>query len=156
MSQYEPGPRVSGWAVGGLTFAASIMLLVGTFQVLAGLAAIINDDFFVVARHYTFDLDVTAWGWIHLILGILLVIAGFALFAGRTWAIVAGVFLAILAAVDNFFFIPYYPVVVDRHDRSLRLGDLGVDAPGHQRGLIATAGGLLVPIHRDPSRQVAR
>jgi hypothetical protein len=109
MSQYEPGPRVSGWAVGGLTFAASIMLLVGTFQVLAGLAAIINDDFFVVARHYTFDLDVTAWGWIHLILGILLVIAGFALFAGRTWAIVAGVFLAILAAVDNFFFIPYYP-----------------------------------------------
>ena len=109
MSQYEPGPRVSGWAVGGLTFAASIMLLVGTFQVLAGLAAIINDDFFVVARHYTFDLDVTAWGWIHLILGILLVIAGFALFAGRTWAIVAGVFLAILTAVDNFFFIPYYP-----------------------------------------------
>jgi hypothetical protein len=46
--------------------------LIGAFQVIAGLAAIFDDDFFVVARNYSFDLDTTAWGWIHLLLGVLL------------------------------------------------------------------------------------
>ena len=53
---------------------------------IAGLTAILNDDFFVVTRNYTFDLDVTAWGWIHLILGIVIAIAGVCLFMGQTWA----------------------------------------------------------------------
>ena len=52
--------------MGGLVFAASILTLAGTFQILAGLVALFNDEFYVVARNYTFDLDVSAWGWIHL------------------------------------------------------------------------------------------
>ena len=54
--------EVSGWAVGGIVFAATMMVLIGVFQALAGLVAIFNDEFYVVARNYTFDLDVTAWG----------------------------------------------------------------------------------------------
>jgi hypothetical protein len=100
---------VSGWAVGGITFAATLMVMIGLFHVITGLVAIFNDEFFVVARGYTFDLDTTAWGWIHLILGILLLVAGFGLFARTTWAGVTAIFLAVLSAVDNFFFIPYYP-----------------------------------------------
>jgi hypothetical protein len=102
-------PRVSGWAIGGMTFAASMMVLVGCFQALTGLAAILNDDFFVVTRNYAFDLDTTAWGWIHLIVGIAVAATGFALFAGRTWAAVTALFLAMLSALTSFFFIPYYP-----------------------------------------------
>ena len=101
---------LSGWAVGGIGFAACMLLLIGAFQIVDGLAAIIDDQFFVVSNHYAFDLDVTAWGWIHLILGILLVLTGFALFARRTWAGVAALCLALLSAFVNFFFIPYYPL----------------------------------------------
>jgi hypothetical protein len=102
-------PEPSGWAVGGLMFAATMMSLVGVFQAIVGLAAIIDDEFFVVTRNYTFDIDTTAFGWIHLILGILVAGAGFALFAGRVAAAVVAIFLASLSAVANFFFIPYYP-----------------------------------------------
>ena len=60
----------------GITFAASMLVVIGSFQILAGLAAIINDEFFVKTQHYAFNLDVTAWGWIHLVLGVLLIVTG--------------------------------------------------------------------------------
>jgi hypothetical protein len=104
------GPEdVSGWAVGGIVFAATVMLMVGFFQAIAGLVAIIDDEFYVVTRNYTFDLDTSAWGWVHLIIGVLVASCGWALFARKTWAGVATIVLAGLSAVANFFFIPYYP-----------------------------------------------
>jgi hypothetical protein len=111
MSDYESRreTEVSGWAVGGVAFAATMLLLIGTFQVIAGLVAIFDDNFYVVAPNYTFDLDASAWGWIHLILGILLVVTGYFLFARAAWAGIVALVLAVLAAVENFFFIPYYP-----------------------------------------------
>jgi hypothetical protein len=113
MSVQEPTRRspepVSGWAIGGLAFAGVMLILIGFFQAISGLAAILEDDFFVVAPNYTFEVDVSAWGWIHLILGIVIVLAGFSVFAGKTWARVVGVAVAALAALANFFFIPYYP-----------------------------------------------
>src|SRR5215204_7685674 len=99
------GTEVSGWAFGFAAFAGAIMLMVGIFQAFAGIAAIFNDEFFVIGRNYTFDLDVTAWGWIHLILGILLFISGWALFARKLWAGMVAIVLALLAAIENFFFI---------------------------------------------------
>jgi hypothetical protein len=101
-------PRASAWAMSGITFAAAMLGLIGSFQILAGLAALINDEFFVKTQHYAFNLDVTAWGWIHLILGVLLVVTGLALFANKTWAGVTAIGLAMLSAIQNFFFIPYY------------------------------------------------
>ena len=101
--------QLSGWAVGGISFAAAMMITVGIFQVIAGLTAIFDDEFYVITQNYTFDLDVTAWGWIHLLLGILLLVAGWGLFSGAAWAAVVALTLAILSAVANFFFIPYYP-----------------------------------------------
>jgi hypothetical protein len=110
MTDYRPpDDQPSGWALGGVVFAACVLTLIGTFQIVAGLAAIIDDEFFVVARNYTFDVDTTAWGWIHLLLGVLLVVTGFGLFGRAAWAAVAAIFLASLSAVANFFFIPYYP-----------------------------------------------
>jgi hypothetical protein len=114
-TQYEPRtgsrePEVSGWAIGGIVFAATLMVMMGIFQAIAGLVAIFDDNFFVVTRNYTFDLDTTAWGWIHLIIGLTVFATGIGLFARRTWAGVAGIFLAMLSAIANFFFIPYYPI----------------------------------------------
>ena len=109
MSQYEPERELSGWALGGISFAATMMILIGVFQVIAGLVAIFDDGFYVVTENYTFDLDASAWGWIHLILGILLLVAGYGLFTGATWATIVAIALAVLTAIENFFFIPYYP-----------------------------------------------
>jgi hypothetical protein len=64
----------------------------------------------VVLPDYTFDLDTSAWGWIHLLLGLLLLFTGLRLFGRQTWAGVTGIFLASLSAVANFFCIPYYPL----------------------------------------------
>ncbi|PZF81290.1 DUF7144 family membrane protein [Jiangella anatolica] len=102
-------PEPSGWAMGGVVFAATMMIMIGVFQALEGLAAIIDDDFYVVLPNYTFDLDVTAWGWVHLIVGVLIAVAGFYLFTGSAVAGGVAIALAMVSAISNFFFIPYYP-----------------------------------------------
>jgi hypothetical protein len=110
VSDYGAREEVSGWAVGFVIFAATMMMLIGSFQAIAGLAAIFEDEFFVVGPNYVYDVDVTAWGWIHLILGIVVFAAGAGALSGATWARVVGITLALLSAVANFFFIPYYPI----------------------------------------------
>lgn len=100
---------VSGWAIGGVVFAATMMIMIGVFQFFQGLAAIIDDEFFVVLPNYAYDVDVTAWGWIHLILGVIVALAGFYLFTGSAVAGTVAIILAGLSAVANFLFIPYYP-----------------------------------------------
>jgi hypothetical protein len=100
----------SGMAVGFTIFAGVMMIMVGIFQGLWGLAAIIKDQFFLVTRNYAYNVDVTTWGWIHLIVAAIIVLAGFALFSGAVWARTVGVTLAVLSAIANFLTIPYYPL----------------------------------------------
>jgi hypothetical protein len=102
------GPE-SGWALGGIVFAATMMVLIGGFQIIAGLVAIVDDDFYVVGANYTYDLDTSAWGWIHLIIGIVVLLGGFGLLQRKVWAAALAIGLAMLSAIANFFFIPYYP-----------------------------------------------
>jgi hypothetical protein len=110
-SDYVPSEPVSPWAISGVIFAATMMVMIGIFQAISGLVAIIEDNisFYSPVTGYTFDYSVTTWGWIHLILGILVFLAGIALFSGRTWAAVIAIFIAMLSAISNFFWIPYYP-----------------------------------------------
>ena len=110
MSDYETRSEpVSGWAIGGITFAGAVLAMLGFFQLITGLVAIFDDEFYVVARNYTFELDTSAWGWIHTLIGILLLVTAFGLFNRSTWAGVTALVLAIVSAVVNFFFIPFYP-----------------------------------------------
>jgi hypothetical protein len=97
-------------AIGLILFAAVMMILVGIFQGVAGLVALVNDNFYLATREYLFQFDITTWGWIHLILGIVVALAGVGLLAGRTWARVVGITLAVLSAIANFMFIPHHPV----------------------------------------------
>lgn len=102
-------PDPSGWAVGFTLFAAVMMITVGAWQALQGLIGIFENEFYVQTRNYLFELDATSWGWIHLVLGLLVAFAGFGLLSGQTWARVVGITLAALSATANFLFIPYYP-----------------------------------------------
>src|SRR5512132_862096 len=101
--------ETSGWAVGLILFAAIMMIMVGVFQALQGLIAILENEFYVATRNYIFQFDATTWGWIHLIVGVIVAFAGWGLLSGRTWARVVAITLAVLSAIANFLFIPYYP-----------------------------------------------
>src|SRR6476646_9759235 len=69
-------PPVSPIAVGFTAFAAVVMIMTGAFQAFQGLVALLNDDFYVVGEKWTFSFDLTSWGWVHLIVGVLVAVAG--------------------------------------------------------------------------------
>lgn len=100
----------SGLAIGFTYFAAIVMMMVGTFHAIMGLAGILENQFFVVTRNYAFEFDATAWGWIHLLAGAIVIFAAVGLFNGSVWARTVGVTMAVISAIANFGFIPYYPV----------------------------------------------
>ena len=98
------------WADGGTIFAAVLLTTVGVFQALEGLSALSKDDLFVSTSNYLFNIDLTAWGWVHLLLGVLAVVIGISILMGKGWALIGGVVIAMVSALANFMFIPYYPV----------------------------------------------
>lgn len=100
---------MTGW-VGWAYFAGIMMAVLGFFQVILGLTALFKDSYYVVLPNSILSLDYTQWGWTHLALGLLVLVAGFALLAGQVWGRVVGVLLAVLSAVLNLLFIPAYPV----------------------------------------------
>ncbi|MGH2774297.1 MAG: DUF7144 family membrane protein [Actinomycetota bacterium] len=110
MSQTPEARARSGLAIGFTYFAALMMLMVGTFHAIMGFAGILENEFFVVTRNYAFEFDATAWGWIHLIAGVIVVFAAVGLFSGSVWARTVGITMAVISAIANFGFIPYYPV----------------------------------------------
>lgn len=102
--------RRSGVAVGFTYFAAIMMMLTGVVEILQGLSAIIRKHLYVVNSDYIYKISVTGWGWIHLILGVIVLLAGIALLGGALWARIIGIGLAALVAIANFLWLPYYPV----------------------------------------------
>lgn len=100
----------TGWT-GWVTFAAVMMVVVGAFQFIEGLTALLRDTYYVVGHNgLLLRVDYTGWGWFHLILGGLLALAGVSLFSGKMWARVIGVAFAGLSAVANLAFLAAYPI----------------------------------------------
>jgi hypothetical protein len=99
------------WAAGASTFAATIMLVVGVFQFIEGLIAVVNgNDFLVKTPNYLFSFNATAWGWFHMIIGLCAAVAGGFIFTGNVLARSVGVALAVLSALANFLWLPHYPL----------------------------------------------
>ncbi|MGW0291060.1 DUF7144 family membrane protein [Streptomyces tuirus] len=98
------------WATGLAAFAAVMLFLVGLLAVFRGVSAIAEDDVFVVTRGYVFEYDLTGWGWIHLVLGVIALIVTVGLFRMSVWGRVAGVAIAGLVIIANFLSLPQYPV----------------------------------------------
>jgi hypothetical protein len=99
-----------GWATGLTTFAAVMLFLVGLLDVFRGIMAIAEDDVFVTTPNYVFEFDLTSWGWIHLVLGVLALIVSAGLLRISTWARITGVAIAGLVIIANFLSLPYYPL----------------------------------------------
>ncbi|WP_412075197.1 hypothetical protein ACLF6K_04115 [Streptomyces xanthophaeus] len=100
----------SAWAAGGTMFAAVLLLVDGVLGVIKGIVGIADDDVYASLGDYVFKFDATAWGWIHLVLGIVLVVVGAGLLKGALWARAMGVALAAFSVVVNFMWLPYTPI----------------------------------------------
>ena len=100
----------SGW-VGWIMFASFMMLLLGSFHAIQGLVALFDDQKLLVTdRDLIVSADYTTWGWVHLIGGIILALAGFSLFTGWLLARIVGVIVAAASAITNVAFLSAYPI----------------------------------------------
>ena len=102
--------QTSGGAVGLTALAGILMFMLGGWWIIAGLVAIVNDDFYVVTQEWIFEFSTTSWGWTHLILGIVVLFAGIGVFSGMVWARTVGVILAGISGLVAFAWLPYSPV----------------------------------------------
>ncbi|QNG20975.1 hypothetical protein G4H71_08755 [Rhodococcus triatomae] len=109
-SSTSGSPVRQGIAMGTTLVAAALLLVAGIVSLFQGIAAVASDEIFVVGIDYTYAFDVTTWGWIHIVVGVLVIIAAFGLITGATWARVAAIVLASLSIIANFLWLPYYPL----------------------------------------------
>jgi hypothetical protein len=101
--------EVTGW-VGWVAFAGAMMVMLGILQILVGIAAVAKDDFWVSGDNGMLVLSVQQWGWVQLIVGTLITIAGFSAFAGRFFGRLVGIVLAMMIAITNLTYINLTPI----------------------------------------------
>lgn len=99
----------TGWT-GWVVFAAVLMVVAGGIWAIQGLIAVFNDNLVIFGTEGAILLDVTGWGWIHIILGALLVLAGILVLRGNLFGRMIAVILAVLSIIVNFIWLPVYPV----------------------------------------------
>jgi hypothetical protein len=96
----------AGW----VSFAGIILITVGIFQAFVGLVGLIEDEFYAVTPEYVVQFDATTWGWIHIIIGLIVAAAGFGIFSGNVLARTVGVFAALGSMISVFAWLPWYPI----------------------------------------------
>lgn len=107
----SPGARGTSAWVGWIAFAGVIMVMLGMFHVIEGIVALAQDEYFKASpSRLVLNIDYTAWGWIHLVGGAVVVVAGVGVFAGQVWARAVGTVVAVLSAVVNLAFLAAYPL----------------------------------------------
>jgi hypothetical protein len=106
---YE-GSTKGAVAYGVSAFAGVMLLTVALFQVMEGIAAIAKDEIYVTGVDYVYKFDATAWGWGHLIIGLIAIATGVGLLMGQTWASITGIAIAFVSALSYFAYVPYYPL----------------------------------------------
>ena len=95
-----------GWAV----FAAVILLIVGSLNFMFGLAGILNDQVVTVGGQGVIIWDYETWGWIHLVVGAIMVLVSLGLFATREWAVVLAIIFAAISAIAQIGLITAFPL----------------------------------------------
>jgi|SRR4051794_8381466 hypothetical protein len=102
--------QTTGW-VGFVVFAGIMLMMLGSLHVIEGFVALVKDEYYLVGSSgLVLSMDFTAWGWTHLIIGILAVGAGVGVLAGQTWARVFGIAIAVLSVLANVLFVSAYPI----------------------------------------------
>ena len=112
MAQSQRGmdTQASGGWYGWIVFAGTMMIISGSFNVIQSLVALADDEFYVKTNNALITFDLTQWGWIHLIMGILLVLIGLALFKESMWAVISGIIIVSINMISQFAFMTAYPV----------------------------------------------
>lgn len=103
-------PVKQAFAGGAAIAAAALLLTAGVITLFQGISAVAEDEVFVAGPQYTYELDLSSWGWVHIVFGILLILTSLALMTGATWARIVAIGLAALSIVVNFLWLPYYPL----------------------------------------------
>jgi hypothetical protein len=104
----EPYDDSYGWT-GWIVFAAALMIISGSLNFLQGLVAAFNDDWVVFGNQGALLLDTSAWGWVHMLLGALVLLAGIGILSGQVIARTIGVIVVGLGLIGNFAILPLYP-----------------------------------------------
>jgi hypothetical protein len=100
----------SAW-VGWIAFGGMMMILLGAFHAIQGLVALLREEYFLVDESgLVLNVDFTAWGWVHVVVGVVAVMAGIGVMRGQVWARVVGTMLAMVSALLNLAFLAAYPM----------------------------------------------
>ena len=102
---HEPTTGMTGLA----KFAGVLLIISGLWDVVIGLSGILSDKIFVSTPEYLYAFDLTGWGWVHLILGLIVAGTGVGILKGTAWGRIVGVALASVSLLLNFAFLPHYP-----------------------------------------------
>ncbi|MEV7181473.1 hypothetical protein [Kitasatospora sp. NPDC093679] len=105
-----PPRQNSGWVTGLVLFAGVVMLVTGLLDLFQGIVAVAQDELIVTTPNYVFKFDVTSWGWIHIILGLVVALVGLCVLRGMAWARYTGIAVASLSLISSFLWLPYYPL----------------------------------------------
>ena len=106
----EDQPEVTGW-VGWIVFAGTMMAILGVFHMFEGLIALFRHAYILFpTTGLTIQVSYTQWGWLQLVAGALVFLAGLALFTGRLWARTLAVVLVVVSALVNFAWASSFPV----------------------------------------------
>ena len=102
----EGGTAWAGWVI----FASTMLVVVGTFNLIQGLVAIFDDERLVIVANKLIAVDLTGWGWLTLIFGVVMIITGFGLLTVRTWARITAIVIVALHALAQMSSLGAYPV----------------------------------------------
>ena len=101
--------KTSVGAYGVSVFAGVILVTLASFQILEGLSAVLKDNVYVSGLNYAYAINLTTWGWIHLVIGVIGVAVGIGILAGQAWGHILGIAFAVISALSQFMFLPFYP-----------------------------------------------
>jgi hypothetical protein len=108
MSTESRRTEPTGW-VGWVWFAGIMLITIGVIDVFQGLIALFNDTFAVQVEAGLLVFDLTQWGWIHVILGAVLILTGIGVLGGNMWARVIGIIVVILNLLAQLTVIDVNP-----------------------------------------------
>jgi hypothetical protein len=109
-ARVDRAPQMTGW-IGLSAFAGVMLLLLGSLHGISGLLALFREDYYLVEPgRLAAEMSYTGWGWVHLLLGLVLAAAGIGIFFGMVWARIVGIAWAVLSALTNLTFMAAIPV----------------------------------------------
>jgi hypothetical protein len=109
-SGYQDHSTRDAWAGGLSVFGGTVLATLGLFQFFEGLSAVLSDKVFVTTPNYVYQFDITTWGWIHIVVGLVAVAVGIGVLMGQTWGLITGIIVASLSALTQFMFLPWAPI----------------------------------------------